>query len=54
MLAVSFDEEIEAPLKRFQEKNWNKIKCLFGDGGFECDAGKKFNVHGIPLSVLVS
>ena len=41
-------------MKRCEERKWDKVQCLFGGGGFDCDAGHKFNVRGIPCCVLVS
>ena len=37
ILCVSLDDDKEKPLKRCEERKWNKVKCLFGGGGFDCD-----------------
>lgn len=54
ILAISLDDDVEAPKKRIEEKGWNKVGTLWGGaGGFGAKAPKDFDVQGIPTCLLV-
>lgn len=54
ILAISLDDDVEAPRKRIEEKGWNKVGSLWGGaGGFGSKASQDFVVQGIPTCLLV-
>ena len=54
ILAISLDDSAEEVLKRFQEKQWDKIKNYWaGEQGFGAETPSVFGINGIPECFLV-
>ena len=54
ILAISLDDDVEAPKKRIEEREWSKVGSVWGgEGGFGCKPSTDFAVQGIPTCLLV-
>ena len=54
IVAISLDDDKEAPQKRIEEKGWTKVSSYWGGaGGFEAATAATFKIKGIPTCFLV-
>lgn len=53
ILAISLDDDVEAPKKRIADREWNKVGSVWGgEGGFGCKPSQDYVVQGIPTCLL--
>ena len=53
ILAISLDDDVEAPKNRITEREWIKVGSVWGgEGGFGCKPSQDYAIQGIPTCLL--